>query len=200
MCQINNIDCNVVEGYGKGKKWLVGSNFSSNHAWNTIKLNDTVFYYDCTWGAGYTDDSCNRFTRNPTMDFYRVPDSLFHFSHLGKPQKSDTGFYNKFAVFKDYPLTSGGFFQNKIYSFYPMNGVIEVQKDSIILFKLFANGPLAIVSFRSDDVKHKINEVAEPKKGKNGIYFNYTADKLGFYYLIVYVNFIASLVYKLRVM
>ena len=54
FCSSFNIDCEIVEGYGRTGKSKIVMNQSylrSNHAWNSVKINNTWRLIDATWAA-----------------------------------------------------------------------------------------------------------------------------------------------------
>ena len=204
LCDINNIDCFIINGYAKANERRIGISFRVNHAWNAIKLKDSIFYYDCTWASGYADIECKDFTLEQDFNYYRVPDSIFKFTHLAKPAKFDSNFVKVRNIFNHYPIPVHGFYEYKLYDFYPINGLLEVKKDSVITFKIKANDYLAIASFRLYDMKDSIikkqnRETILPKL-LNGYYvFQYKAELSGYFFLYVTINTRYSLIYKLRV-
>ena len=42
----------VVIGYAKGLGYLVGNASDANHAWNAVRINNSWYLIDATWGAG----------------------------------------------------------------------------------------------------------------------------------------------------
>ena len=204
LCDINNIECTIINGYSKSNKKLIGNSFRANHSWNAIKLSDSVFYYDCTWASGYADLECKNFKPKQDFNYYRLPDSIFMYSHLEKPKKIDSNFIKERNVFYNYPKTAAGFYEYKFSDYYPINGIIEVKKDSLITFKIKAIDYIAISSCRLYDMKDSIikNQKIETffPKYVNGYYvFQYKAELIGYFYLKIFINRKNSLIYKLRV-
>jgi transglutaminase/protease-like cytokinesis protein 3 len=46
------LDAVVIEGYSKGSSYVIGSATEINHAWNGVKINNSWYLLDATWGAG----------------------------------------------------------------------------------------------------------------------------------------------------
>lgn len=205
LCAINNINSYILDGYAKARKKQIGSFFRSNHSWNAVKLKDSTYYYDCTWGSSSVDENCSRVYHSPNLNYYRVHDSIFSFSHLAKPNRFDTSFIKLHAKFNNYPKIENGFYKYKIGYFEPGNGVIKINKDSTIVFKLKASEYLAIASFILYDsnnrpVKDQHNETLFPYLEKGYYVVKYKPEKIGFFYLILYLNTESSLIYKIEIL
>lgn len=53
LCAHTNIQCEVIEGYGRTTNTPIGSG-RINHAWNAVNLNGNWHLCDATWASGYT--------------------------------------------------------------------------------------------------------------------------------------------------
>jgi transglutaminase/protease-like cytokinesis protein 3 len=51
----------VIVGYAKGLGYLVGNSSEANHAWNSVRINNSWYLIDTTWGAGVVNN--NQFQR-----------------------------------------------------------------------------------------------------------------------------------------
>ncbi|OCT78900.1 kyphoscoliosis peptidase isoform X2 [Xenopus laevis] len=78
MCSLADIRCNTVCGYRKGQTFSEGP----NHAWNTVYLENSWHLLDCTMGAGYVDDSMNKFTFQYNEFYFLTHPALFIEDHF----------------------------------------------------------------------------------------------------------------------
>ncbi|EDO32609.1 predicted protein [Nematostella vectensis] len=81
------LEIHNVSGYAKGYGHKLGQRFEGvNHAWNVLKVDNTWYVSDATWGAGFVGDDM-LFTKNPnTYRFLQVPDEAI-FDHLPEEEK-----------------------------------------------------------------------------------------------------------------
>ena len=51
-----DIECEIVDGYGRTTSTNADQLELTNHSWNAVKLNDKWYLVDATWSSGYFDD------------------------------------------------------------------------------------------------------------------------------------------------
>ena len=73
----------MIRGYGKGYGYVPGMIFSgpSNHAWNAVRINDSWYLVDCTWGAGYVSGE-GKYVCKLDDHYFMTPPSQFIFCHF----------------------------------------------------------------------------------------------------------------------
>jgi hypothetical protein len=76
-----------IRGYGKGYSYQPGQKFGgpSNHAWNAVKINESWYLMDCTWGAGYVSRD-KKYVRRFDDHYFMTPPSQFIYDHF--PEES----------------------------------------------------------------------------------------------------------------
>jgi transglutaminase/protease-like cytokinesis protein 3 len=94
LCLANNIPCEIVIGTAsfntakiarlKGKK-----NFSTNHAWVKVKLDNKWFYVDPTWASGYCDRSVRHFYKEYNEEFYLTPIDKLYPTHAVNEKETE---------------------------------------------------------------------------------------------------------------
>ena len=52
MAGFANIECVIIDGYGKTAQNPIDTHSTPNHSWNAVKLNGDWFLCDATWSAG----------------------------------------------------------------------------------------------------------------------------------------------------
>jgi hypothetical protein len=83
LCNLSGLEAAVIEGYGKGYGYTVGSEVPdlSNHAWNGVKIDGEWRLVDSTWGAGYLDPDGGFVKRFEEFYFLTPPEELV-WTHL----------------------------------------------------------------------------------------------------------------------
>ena len=81
LCELSNIENNYVTGDGKTSAQDIGF-YSSNHAWNVVKVNGHYQIYDLTWAAGTYDDRTNSFNKNFNAQYFNANPKDFISNHF----------------------------------------------------------------------------------------------------------------------
>ena len=77
LCELSSIENNYVTGDGKTSTEDIGF-YTSNHAWNIVKVNEQYQIYDLTWAAGGYDNETNTFEKKFNPQYFNAdPLSLF---------------------------------------------------------------------------------------------------------------------------
>ncbi|KAJ7317176.1 hypothetical protein JRQ81_003338, partial [Phrynocephalus forsythii] len=84
MCSIAGVRCKKLSGFSKGASYQPGKVFNgeSDHAWNAVYLNGSWHLLDSTWGSGYVDDSCTKFTFMYNEFYFLTHPALFVNDHF----------------------------------------------------------------------------------------------------------------------
>ncbi|XP_029472853.1 kyphoscoliosis peptidase-like isoform X2 [Rhinatrema bivittatum] len=88
MCSIINIQCMNIAGYAKGCSYRTGDSFAgnTNHSWNAVYLEGGWHLLDCTWGAGFADDTCSSFSFEYNEFYFLTHPALFIEDHFPENQ------------------------------------------------------------------------------------------------------------------
>jgi len=81
LCKLSNIENNYVTGDGKTSSQDIGF-YSSNHAWNVVRVNGRYQIYDLTWAAGTYDDQTHTFNRNFNLQYFNTKPEDFISDHF----------------------------------------------------------------------------------------------------------------------
>lgn len=89
LCFFSNIECEIINGYGRTFESNVESLDLVNHSWNTIKLNSKWYFCDATWASGYLDEK-GKFIKEYNNGYFLTEPSLFEKNHIPENQNKET--------------------------------------------------------------------------------------------------------------
>ncbi len=79
LCAELGIPSEVVLGKVKKSESEIGERFNPyTHTWNAVKIKDKWYFIDATWGSGYTDGSCTKFTKEFRDYFLCTPQEMIY--------------------------------------------------------------------------------------------------------------------------
>jgi peptidoglycan hydrolase-like protein with peptidoglycan-binding domain len=81
LCELSSIENNYVTGDGKTSTEDIGF-YSSNHAWNIVKVNEQYQIYDLTWAAGGYDNETNTFEKKFNPQYFNADPLSFISNHF----------------------------------------------------------------------------------------------------------------------
>ncbi len=187
FCDELGVECIIISGFatGIGLKEIDSTSLESNHAWNAVRINDEWKLIDATWGSGYADEKCEKFT--PVFKeyyFYCKAEEMIK-SHFPD---------DIFKQFLAKPLTAKQFvdsieFRKKADLAAAKEG--EEPKDSVIKRNL---GETVRFLFEKKDARNMVTISVYGKNGKSPIdifdsikvnessyYYDYKIKKVGYY-------------------
>ena len=85
MCQIANIECEIVSGWSKGFNYPGYLREESDHAWNVVKIGGKWKLLDVTLDAGFVER--RYFIKHYTLQYYNLSPAQFIYSHLPEEEK-----------------------------------------------------------------------------------------------------------------
>jgi transglutaminase/protease-like cytokinesis protein 3 len=196
FCNSFNIECEIVNGYGRAGKNKIVMNQSylrSNHAWNSIKINGTWRLVDATWAAGVVDDSDEDnlvYHKRFNETYYDTPPEKMILNHL--PEQKQFQLTNKRMdqrKFMKAPLYTSEFLSHDISAVLPDTALIRTKKGDTVIFKLQTDLPFKSLSAFSDNLEKATYQ--GPTTYKDGwMEFRYPVRLIGFYNLFIgyYLN------------
>ena len=97
LLTLQGIDNFLIRGDTKTNFNDIDRDFDLNHMWNAIKLDETWYLFDATWGAGkYTD----KFIKEPSYFYFKTTPSLFVKTHY--PEDINDAFVTETIDFKTF--------------------------------------------------------------------------------------------------
>ena len=86
LCEISNIENIYVTGDGKTSAQDIGF-YSSNHAWNAVKVNGKYQLYDLTWAAGTFNSQTKEFNKKFNAQYFNADPKKFISNHFPDSSK-----------------------------------------------------------------------------------------------------------------
>lgn len=91
MCDLAGVNCAVINGYIKTKPTQVGRMGILDHAWNSVRIDNQLYYLDLTWASGYTENGKNnqlkKFVKQRNDFYWFTPVKKFTINHF--PEKTE---------------------------------------------------------------------------------------------------------------
>ena len=189
LCFLANIDCEIIDGYGRNLNSNVDSLEMTNHSWNAIKLNNKWYLCDATWSSGYSIN--NRFIKDYNNGYFLTDPILFANNHYPIDEKwllNDTSTTTKFV---SAPLVYGKTFEHNILPISPSEMHIVVNKGEEInfSFETTSNIPsdkIFLVSY--NNTKLKEFKIYDLEINNELVQFKYTFNNKGFYDIHVKID------------
>lgn len=227
LCELNNIQCEMISGYARTKAYQVGNPMSVNHCWNAVMIDTNWFYTDVTWAAGFCieDDETGRLLRY-VKDFkeYYWLKSFTEFSRNHYPKKgyfTETTSLSKEQFFNKPFYYSVEVLEN-IKENVPATGVIKVKKSDTIFFSFEYKKEIRQIQINSnvyrnpslwmtvpagrkktklvkDSWAEKKQQYIPFEKHDNCYSFYYVVKDMSLYYLELSFDFKPSIRYRVRV-
>lgn len=132
LCFFANIECEIINGYGRSFDNNVESLELINHSWNAVKLNNKWYLCDATWSSGYFLSTI--FIEDYNLGYFLTEPTLFAKNHIPKDKK---WFLNETLINSEYstaPVVYGETFKHKTLPVSPQNMHVELKKGELLNF------------------------------------------------------------------
>ncbi|APZ45095.1 transglutaminase [Polaribacter reichenbachii] len=161
ICDLLNIESQVIKGNVRSDARKIGKvQNSTNHAWNTVKINGNWIILDATWAAGYEYNG--KWIRKFNNYFFNMPkDKIFktHFPedqlwvlHFGRMSIQE--FYNQ-------PIYSQTFLSLKADLILPKTGIINLKSSEDILLKFKNLDTTALIFYTLKGTKYALKPIVK---------------------------------------
>ncbi|RSK40575.1 transglutaminase domain-containing protein [Mangrovimonas spongiae] len=169
LCFLANIECKIIDGYGRSSQSNAESLDMPNHSWNAVKLNNKWYLCDATWSSGYSLN--NIFVADYNDGYFLTDPVLFAQNHypLHKKWLLNENLIN--AKFIASPLVYGETFEYNVLPISPNKMAITTKKNTPIEFKvksdkLISEDQISMVQFvGTKEITFKISNI----KTENGL-------------------------------
>jgi len=132
-----DIECEIVDGYGRTVESNIDSLETTNHSWNAVKLNGKWYLCDATWSSGYVNENYN-FIEDYNDGYFLTTPILFAKNHYPIQKKWLLNNVTTNITFTTSPLVYGETFKYKIVNLTPSKMNVEVKKNEEISFNFKA--------------------------------------------------------------
>ena len=136
LAQFSNIECEIVQGYGRVSTTDIEKLDLPNHSWNAVKLNNKWYLCDPTWASGIPDPETNRFTFQYNDGFFLAEPELFAVNHF--PVEDQWWLFDNdvptFETFLSSPIIYGNAYKNLVLHIAPDRMHHKIKKNDSIIF------------------------------------------------------------------
>jgi len=129
MATLANIECRIINGYGRNAIANVGEPAIPNHSWNAVRLNGKWYLCDATWSSGYYDLSQTKLVQEFNEGYFLTEPSLFLKSHY--PLDTDWALLDVVSSLTDFihaPLVYKGTYTHQLLPVAPLKMKCELRK------------------------------------------------------------------------
>ncbi len=205
LANLADLECNIINGYGRTTNLKLDKNSLPNHSWNAIKLHEKWYLCDATWSAGkiLLEEGEPKFKAEYFDGYFLAEPTLFIKNHY--PLDLNWTLIDKkasFSTFLEGPVVYKEAFTNSIISVSPEAMHIKEQKNKAVTFKLyqptpFTNEKIVLIVAKGTSEQIIIPEIS---RNKNNCILHHTFNKTGNYDLHIKVDnsIIASYTLKIH--
>jgi len=132
LCFLANIECKIINGYGRSTTTNVDTLQLVNHSWNAVKLSDKWYLCDATWSSGYFINDV--FIKDYNLGYFLTEPILFAKNHYPINKK---WLLDSTLIASDYqasPMVYGKTFTHQIIPIYPSNLNTTIKRNDVINF------------------------------------------------------------------
>ncbi|MFP4845054.1 transglutaminase domain-containing protein [Winogradskyella sp. PE311] len=193
LARFANLECEIVQGYGRVSTTDIENLELPNHSWNAIKLNNKWYLCDPTWASGIPDPESNIFTFNYNDGFFLANPALFAINHFPIEDKwwlMD----DRIPTFENFlasPIIYGKAYKNLATHYLPVKMHHIIKETEKVIFRYELHQPIS-----KNDIKFYIDSgykqwKTEPThtaiKGKL-MSLEHQFNKKGFYDVHLYID------------
>ncbi|WP_149274807.1 transglutaminase domain-containing protein [Pareuzebyella sediminis] len=186
MAGLANINCKIINGFGRTAAVRLNSQSTPNHSWNAVFLNDKWYLCDATWSAGSIkiEDYTPEFQGEYHDGYFLADPLLFVKNHY--PLNTELTFLPHpptFDAFIKGPLVYKEAFTSTIIPVFPEKMHLETAKNNNVIFSFHIPDHLEVNTIDLVLNSGKANRTVKPsiEKDKNILTMRYTFDRTGRY-------------------
>lgn len=205
LTSLANINCKIIDGYGRTATLHLDRNSLPNHSWNAVELNDKWYLSDATWSAGHViiEEGRPQFKSEYHDGYFLADPALFIKNHY--PLEDDWALLpepSSFNHFTQGPIVYKEAFTPNIIPVAPSEMHFETLKNESVVFSL--NVPK---TFKSESISLLLNNGGSDKSvrpkvtlDQNECRLKHSFDRAGTYDVHITVNddIVATYVVKVK--
>lgn len=205
LATLANINCKIINGYGRTATTILTNKSIPNHSWNAAELNGEWYLCDATWSAGkiVLDDNQPRFEADYFDGYFLANPTLFIKNHY--PLETNWTLLDQNPSFEDFidgPVVYKEAYKKAILIHGPKQMRLQTIKNEKISFKFSSKN-----RFKNEDITLKLktsnsSKTVIPKvvKNKNDYTLSYVFEKTGYFdvHIIVEEALIATYVVRVK--
>ena len=185
LAALADINCKIIDGYGRTVTTNIGGEGIPNHSWNAVLLNNKWYLCDATWSSGEFNLDKGEFIRDYNDGYFLSTPSLFVKNHYpldtawvlmnNKPQLNE---------FLHAPLIYKHSFKHHIIPIAPEVMKIQLVKNESVTFLLEAPGTINMNDINLELRSGSNNRMVKPDiiRNKEGLLeLKYAFKSLGHY-------------------
>ncbi|MEQ6124558.1 transglutaminase domain-containing protein [Pseudotenacibaculum sp. MALMAid0570] len=133
LADLMGIEAQVIKGYVRNSAYEIGRiPRSTNHAWNSVKINNRWILLDATWAAGYVFNG--KWVKDFNEYYFGIDPKKVSRTHYPDDKKWQIVLnYNSLEDFYNQPIYSQGFLRKDIQLLSPKKGTIVVDKSKNVV-------------------------------------------------------------------
>jgi hypothetical protein len=135
LCAQANINCVIIDGYGRTANANVGGNGRANHSWNAVQLDGQWYLCDPTWSSGAYDTQQLQYVKKFESAYFLSQPQLFIMNHY--PLDSSWMLLNEKPTLNEFlqrPLIYAHAYHDNIANPSPDKFDIEISKGEKVSF------------------------------------------------------------------
>lgn len=183
LCFLANIECEIIDGYGRSVTSNILALEMANHSWNAVKLNNKWYLCDATWSSGYSLNN-SIFIKEYNDGYFLTDPLLFAKNHIPLDKQWFLDTTLAVADFVAAPLVYGETFKQQIIPVSPINMNIETKTNDEVSFRfktlnIISDDKIALIYYSGSN--EKTFQVYDLKNENGFISFKYTFKNKGTY-------------------
>ncbi|RYH75439.1 hypothetical protein EVU94_00310 [Flavobacteriaceae bacterium 144Ye] len=132
LCFLADIECVIVDGYGRSVSANVEALDFANHSWNAVKLNNKWYLCDATWSSGFSINT--NFIKDYNDGYFLTDPILFAKNHFPLNKKWFLNDSLANTKFTPQAIVYGETFKHKIIPTHPKTLNVTTKKDEALHF------------------------------------------------------------------
>lgn len=204
LANLADIECRIIDGYGRTANALIDSKSIPNHSWNAVKLNDAWYLCDPTWSAGQIllGNEGPKFEADYFDGYFLAMPELFIRNHF--PLETKWTLIEPAPSFDDFkkgPVIYKEAFNDPILPLEPKEMHQEIVKNEKLSFKIRSHKIIKqdsiSIELKSGSSSKKITPIFQ--KHDNAYVLSHTFEKTGHFDVHIAVNDNLIATYVIRV-